>query len=577
MRRRQTTLQPTMSVGDAPASPGLSPATGEASTSTATSARCSLSVRRSRFFLEHKEGSESIHDTYEIEKKPVGEGGFGTVCRAYMRGADSVVRAVKTVRKKSAASETMVNEEVAILRSLDHPYICRLFETFSGHKCVYLVMEFVDGQELFEYISDSAQLLDEAFAARVMRQVFSALHYCHGRKVVHRDLKPENIMVLREPPTSPKVHAPEVKLIDFGLAACYARKTRPASGSVAGTYVYLAPETQRGAPAHPASDLWSCGMVLHALLAGDLPGEGVRRGERPLDLSGEQYAGLSAKAKELLTGLIRIDAAKRFTAADAGASAWLREKVKQASHAQISKTMKAFSAFHKSSMLRRAVLTALAMQLADQQVVDLQTQFLSIDGDKNGTISRDELAMSIVNASGGFKEDVQSWVESVFASIDTDGSEEIEYTEWLAAALHEGSVRSEQAMRAAFRVFDQDGSGKISQHEVARIIMQAPDDIAILFPQFDLNGDGELDFEEFRALTLQWPQRGPNSRTGTRELETEGASATVAAAAAPAPKASKVCTEHSSSPPLDAKLWCAAQLQSLTKSSLWRSRASVKV
>lgn len=464
-------------------------------------ARIHSSCRRSRFFLEHNDSVALLNDVYEVETQPLGAGGFGTVSRARLRGADSVVRAVKAIPKRNVATESMVQDEIAILRSLDHPYICRLFETFHESKCIYLVMEYVDGQELFDYIQQSFlgnQLLNEDFTARVMHQVFSALHYCHCRAVVHRDLKPENIMVRRVVVDSP--HQPEIKLIDFGLAACYTRPSRPASGSIVGTFSYLAPEVCYSENIHPASDLWSAGMVLHTLLVGFLPPEDVRIGEEPLDMRLVEYSDISATAKELLAGLLQPDPDCRLTAAEAGVCAWFKEARASRAPQQVAKTMDAFTSFHQITRLHRAVLTALAMQLADQQVLELQRHFLSADGDKNGRVSRDELASHIARGSPGFVEDVMGWVESIFDSVDTDGSDEIEYTEWVAAALHEGTIRCDQAIRAAFRVFDTDGSGKISQHEIARITMQSPSDIACLMPQVDLDGDGELNFEEFREL-----------------------------------------------------------------------------
>jgi len=463
-------------------------------------------VRRSKFFMEHESGA-MLDNVYEVEPKPLGEGGFGTVWRAHMRGADKVVRAVKAVRKKSAATDVMVQEEVSILRSLDHPYICRVFETFDGPKFTYLVMELVDGQELFDYIQQAsvANLLSEDFAARIMWQVFSALQYCHGLSVVHRDLKPENIMVQRVSAHG-SVAQLEIKLIDFGLAACWTRASRPASGSLVGTCCYSAPEARFGDSANPSSDMWSAGMVLHTLLVGGLPEEDPSVGAGQLALAGPAYAGVSPGAKELMAGLLRTDPRQRLTAAEAGSCAWLRGEARAvASPERIANTMSAFTSFYRSNMLRRAVLTALAMQLADQQIADLHEQFLLMDADGNGRISRAELAKSVEHACPGEYEDVASWVESVFDSVDTDGSDEIEYTEWLAAAHHEGEVRSDQAIHAAFRVFDLDCSGKISVNEIARITSDTPADVANFLPEYDANGDGEIDFQEFRDLILRAP------------------------------------------------------------------------
>lgn len=93
----------------------------------------------------------------------------------------------------------------------------------------------------------------------------------------------------------------------------------------------------------------------------------------------------------------------------------------------------------------------------------------------------------------------------MFGSVETDGSNEIEYTEWLVAALAGEHLWSDEAIHAAFRVFDVDNSGKISSEELARITLQSASEMASLMPRFDLDGDGELSFDEFRALVLGTP------------------------------------------------------------------------
>merc|ERR1719443_782770 len=123
---------------------------------------------------------------------------------------------------------------------------------------------------------------------------------------------------------------------------------------------------------------------------------------------------------------------------------------------------------------------------------------MAIDSDGNGRISKQELVESISASSPLCPEDVKKWAESVFDSVDTDGSQEIDYTEWVAAAIHESTCRSEQTLLAAFRVFDIDGDGTIDEKEFARVLAQTPQDIASLLPQYDTNGDGVIDFEEFK-------------------------------------------------------------------------------
>merc|ERR1719181_1710587 len=121
--------------------------------------------------------------------KELGAGGFGTVRKASLKGAETVARAVKTVEKSDLKAEELVRREVAILKHLDHPSICRLLETFEDQRHIYLVLELIDGRELFDEIVER-RALDEKWSAGIMQQVFGAIQYCHERNVMHRDLKP---------------------------------------------------------------------------------------------------------------------------------------------------------------------------------------------------------------------------------------------------------------------------------------------------------------------------------------------------------------------------------------------------
>eukprot|EP00928_Gymnodinium_smaydae_P058529 TRINITY_DN4172_c0_g2_i1.p1 TRINITY_DN4172_c0_g2~~TRINITY_DN4172_c0_g2_i1.p1 ORF type:complete len:654 (+),score=140.86 TRINITY_DN4172_c0_g2_i1:57-2018(+) len=506
-------------------------------------------VNRSRFFIEHGD-SANLSDAFEVEERPIGRGGFGCVRRARARGSGTE-RAIKTVYRRDLREEGMVRREVDILRQLDHPSVCRLFSTFTEGNKMHLVMEMVKGKDLYDYIQDvlmteGANAIDEPFAFRVIGQIFGALNYCHERGVVHRDIKPENIMV---------GEYERIKLIDFGLAAVKRRKPskssplqhRP-SPSFQGTFAYAAPEVQeREVPAEPSMDIWSAGMVLHTLLVGELPEPEVREGTAPIDRSLETYRDTSAQAMDFLLDLVVADPDRRIRAGEALARcrkmgggqgpgammARFRRKSRggtadaAAGGAEVSagvwakRCKKAFLEFHQSKSLRRAVLTAIAMQSADQAAQELQARFLQVDRDGNGCLSKQELADCFIGQlSEGTCTEACDWIETVFSSVDTDGSEEIEYSEFLAATLEEGARRSEQAMRDAFNTFDLDGSGKISLAEFARIMNEPEETIQKLLPEFDRDRDGEIDFDEFKAIVDA--QQGTNMADARRAQRPPG-------------------------------------------------------
>eukprot|EP00931_Biecheleriopsis_adriatica_P039263 TRINITY_DN22452_c0_g1_i1.p1 TRINITY_DN22452_c0_g1~~TRINITY_DN22452_c0_g1_i1.p1 ORF type:complete len:565 (+),score=130.08 TRINITY_DN22452_c0_g1_i1:105-1799(+) len=443
---------------------------------------------------EHK-----ISDVYDVDEAIVGYGGFGTVRKGTLKGSPTVVRAIKTVWKRNLKAQSFVRDEIRVLRRLDHPCICRLLETFEDDRAIYLVLEFIDGKELFDEIVEGGCLAEEQ-ACAIMRQVFSALRYCHGRNVQHRDMKPDNIMIQRHGASSTP-STPEVKLIDFGLAVISSRAIKARTGSsVVGSADYLAPEARKGT-CLPASDMWSAGMVLHALLVGNLPAWGAKPEDGFLDFSAPEYNQISPSAKDLMLGLLQVDASKRLDAAAAASHPWSQGLEVKTPPTDFTPTLASFVSFHRSAKLRRAALTALALQLTSKQLSSMREQFLLLDANGDGKISREEFATSVALSSpGGATQDVQTFVESIFDSAYSDASQEIEYTEFLAAALQEGAYRSEEAMRAAFRIFDTDGDGNIDQLELGKVLSQTPEEISSFFPDFDANGDGVIDFEEFKKI-----------------------------------------------------------------------------
>ncbi|MGH8246097.1 MAG: serine/threonine-protein kinase, partial [Gammaproteobacteria bacterium] len=205
---------------------------------------------------------------YEVLRQ-VGEGGMGAVYLAARTDRTSrELVALKIVRPEAANEEVLrrFKREREILESLDHPNIARVFDGgVTGDGLPYLVMEYVDGQQIDAYCDEHR--LDPGARLKLFRDVCAAVHYAHEHRVVHRDLKPSNILV-----TAHGV----VKLLDFGISKLVA------SGSDTSTLLtrtdlllmtpeYASPEQVSGLAATPASDVYALGVVLYELLTGRRP------------------------------------------------------------------------------------------------------------------------------------------------------------------------------------------------------------------------------------------------------------------------------------------------------------------
>ncbi|KAK6588993.1 hypothetical protein RS030_243609 [Cryptosporidium xiaoi] len=134
-----------------------------------------------------------IHNYYKIGEK-VGEGSWGAVYIVEER-CSNIVRAAKKIPKQFSGDGFRFRQEMQLLSILDHPNIAKLYETFEDYNSIYLIMELCNGGELFDRLSH-VDCFSERVAAHLIKQMLSAISYCHSKGIVHRDLKPENFLFL---------------------------------------------------------------------------------------------------------------------------------------------------------------------------------------------------------------------------------------------------------------------------------------------------------------------------------------------------------------------------------------------
>ena len=155
----------------------------------------------------------NILDYYTFEGEPIGNGSYGVVRKACHK-ITKQKRAVKVIPKSKVVNVDKFLTEVNILRKVGHPNIVKFYEWCEDEKSYYLVMEYCQGGELFDRIV-SVGHFSERVAANLLKQILSAINYCHKIKICHRDLKPENFIYDTVNPDS------SIKLIDFGLSKIF--------------------------------------------------------------------------------------------------------------------------------------------------------------------------------------------------------------------------------------------------------------------------------------------------------------------------------------------------------------------
>ena len=229
----------------------------------ATTSSPTLLIRKETMIQKN---SRCIKDVYTNAKEEIlGTGAFGKVIKV-IHNHTGQARACKVISKRKIKNSTNFEEEIEILCKMDHPNVLKLYEYFEDKKNLYIVTELLAGPELFDRITENDHLC-ETDTCTVMKQLLTAINYCHSKGVAHRDIKPENFIF-----ESNEADA-DLKIIDFGLSKlCHASKFGliEKCKTKAGTITYIAPEVLTG-NYDKQCDLWSAGCILYICLSGMPP------------------------------------------------------------------------------------------------------------------------------------------------------------------------------------------------------------------------------------------------------------------------------------------------------------------
>jgi len=252
-----------------------------------------------------------VTDVYEFQEI-IGEGSFSNVVLA-THNETQIKYAIKIVDKSKIITEVQrerADREIDILKRCNHPNIVKLIETFESDDEISLVMELMNGGDLFDRIT-SKGVLSETEARAAMKHVFSAVDFLHDRSLVHRDLKPENLLY------SSKENDSCVKLSDFGLSKFSNEKDNEGLQTPCGTIAYTAPEITNSKVYRKSVDIWSCGCILYFMLFGRPPFYSEDE-EEIYDLVSEGIWSfpdfqVSEQAKDLITKLLEKEPTKRLT------------------------------------------------------------------------------------------------------------------------------------------------------------------------------------------------------------------------------------------------------------------------
>jgi calcium-dependent protein kinase len=455
-----------------------------------------------------KVNSGSYLKDYKM-KRLLGEGGFGKVYEVEHK-VSKMERAVKEIMKSKGNSDVDREKfiaEVSILAKLDHPNIMKIFELYEDAHKFYVVSELIRGGELFDYLTKQ-ESLTEVFAANIMKQVLSAVNYLHKQGIVHRDLKPENVMLEQEPNSVEELN---LKLIDFGTSVSV-----PESGRLReaiGTMYYMAPEVL-DRRYDSKCDVWSLGVILFVLMAGYPPFGGESDDEIVGNIvknapayDTPQWWAASPEVRNFVRRMLTSDPRQRPTAQECLNDPWILKFCQaRVGEAERAVAVSGLRSFRGDVKLQQAVSTFITTQLLTKEETNhWRDVFNSIDTNGDGHLSREEMIEGLSKTMS--QEEAVAEVEAIMQQVDTDQSGHIDYTEFLNASASLGKQMSTSVLEKAFKMIDEDGSGKIGINELKNLLGKGViADESVwngLLQQADKDGDGEIDIKEFTALMLQ--------------------------------------------------------------------------
>lgn len=413
------------------------------------------------------------------------------------------IRAVKTIKRVRVRNEQRFRKEIDIFKSLDHPNIVKLYETYENDMHFSSTMELCTGGELFDRIV-AAGNFGESDASIVMHQVFRAILYMHEKHICHRDIKPDNFLFLNDNIISNNV----LKLIDFGLACEFKPGTASLKTKV-GTPYYIAPQVLLGAYSE-ACDMWSCGVLMYVLLCGYPPFRGSEKEilkkvqAAYIVFDSDHWGAISRDAVDLVQATVRKVERKRYTAEQALGHSWIKETVKRTTNMELeldNSFLKRLRGFKATNILQKAALHVIAGQMHNDDIHTLRQTFLALDENEDGVLSSNELKLGLAAAGVQIPDDLQL----IMNEIDTNGNGTIDYSEFLAAGLKHRYAVTRDLCWTGFHALDRDGDGVISVKDLQGLLDESDncDDIACvstLLQKFDTNGDGVIDFEDRKSV-----------------------------------------------------------------------------
>ena len=278
--------------------------------------------------LKKSFGYLNFFDYYEMLDN-LGEGIFGSVKLGVEKKTNQRV-AIKIIKKNKAKEKDieLVRNEIDIMKLCYHPYVVHLLDHFENGEYIFIVMEYIKGGSLTDYMKSNNFNFTERRAAELIYQLAKGLKYLHKYGIIHRDLKPDNIMLTE---ASDKGN---IKIMDFGLSKILGKKEKSTDGF--GTLTFVSPEVLIRKPYNKEVDIWSVGVILYLMLSGDLPFDDPDDNEQKIAKSivyqevkfpPEKFGKRSKAVIELIKGCLTKEPKNRIKIDEILKGEWMKQQL----------------------------------------------------------------------------------------------------------------------------------------------------------------------------------------------------------------------------------------------------------
>ena len=439
--------------------------------------------------------------------KLLGKGTYGEVFLV-KHNSTGIIRAMKVIDKncEEELSDEEILNEINILKKIDHPNIMKIFEFYSTQTTYYLILEFCEGGNLYDFVYSNK--LSEFQVIYIMFQIISAMNYCHKMNILHRDLKPDNILIKKN-----EDGLCRVKICDFGTSAIF--KKGQNHKEIIGTLNYMAPEVLKE-KYNQKCDLWSCGVIMYILLTGKTPFIGRDEDQTIEKILFNSYntdliKKYNRHTKELLSKLLEKDPKKRISADEAlNHKVFYINKTKDIlneiqDEAIIYKFIDNLKKYKSDLVLKETTIAYLVHNYPDlDEVNDACKLFDKLDVHGNGKITKDELfiGLSLFIEDDNLKKDI----DDIFLNLDTDNNKYISYEEFIRAAIDKEIFLKEDILKFAFQYFDRDNNGNISIEELEMVFKDhikgkdCKKELHSILREVDIYDEKDIKFDEFKKI-----------------------------------------------------------------------------